>query len=203
MTVYARSDVAAVAIPVASGGCGYVHTRPVIDGAPVKVFALACPACETKLRTDPCWSPHPDTIPQTADEERAAKKLAEEGTGTMRQVAEALAMSAGKILHEKEQAEIEKAAENARLAAAAQAEIAAAEAERMRAEQDARLRAATRVAESVAPKPAPKAAAKAEFGVELHPDRTCRSCGGPLTRHAGSAGRWPANCVDCRQPAAA
>lgn len=216
MTIYARSDVVAVARPVDSGGCGQIHRRPVVNGAPVKVFALACPLCEIALLDDPCWAAHPDLIPRTADEERAAKKLADEGTGTMRQVAEALALSAGKILHEQEQHEAEQAAEMARHAAAAEAERAAAAAERARAETQARLREANRVAEAVVmqveaaeparPQARPavvKAAAPVktvpDFPAEVHPSRKCVTCGGTLTRKAHSAGRWPGSCLTCRE----
>lgn len=69
MTVYARSDVAAVSISVDHGGCGEVHSRPVIDGAPVKLWSLTCHAgCEDVLRGDAHWAGTPHTIPETPDE---------------------------------------------------------------------------------------------------------------------------------------
>ena len=52
MTVYARSDVCSIAIPVSSGGCGEQHMRTVIRGVPDKTFALDCPPCESYLRGD-------------------------------------------------------------------------------------------------------------------------------------------------------
>jgi hypothetical protein len=188
----------------------------------VKVFALACPRCETYLMgiNDPCWSRHPDQIPLTADEQRKADRLADEGTGTMRQVAEALAVNAGRILHEQQQSEVAEAARNAQLAEAAESERRAAQAERLRAEQAAKLREATRVAEAmggegpefggqepqVVTPGKPRAVKKQaitrrapDFPVEAHPSRKCGTCGGQLTRKAHSTGRWAGSCLGCRE----
>lgn len=52
MTLYARADVMHVSVPVANGGCGQPHSRPVRNGAPDKEWALTCPDCETFLRQD-------------------------------------------------------------------------------------------------------------------------------------------------------
>lgn len=69
MTVYARSDVAAVSISPDHGGCGVTHGRPVVEGAPVKIWALTChDGCEDHLRNDPLWSGTAHTIPETPDE---------------------------------------------------------------------------------------------------------------------------------------
>lgn len=69
MTVYARSDVAAVTISSDHGGCGTVHSRPVVEGAPVKIWALTChDGCEDYLRNDSLWSGTAHTIPETPDE---------------------------------------------------------------------------------------------------------------------------------------
>lgn len=69
MTVYARSDVAAVSISIEHGGCGESHSRPVIEGAPAKVWALTCHGgCEDHLRNDPLWAGTIHTIPETPDE---------------------------------------------------------------------------------------------------------------------------------------
>jgi hypothetical protein len=211
MTAFARTDV----MKYVSAG-GHVHERPVVGGEFVKVFALACPMCELELAGDPCWSQHPDLIPRTADEERRAQKLSDEGTTTMRQVAEALAMSAGKILHEQEQGQVAEAAKNAQIAAAAEAERAAAVAERAAVVREAQLREATRVAEAymqpvqdavpvpasgdfamVVPEPVTKGIP--DFPVDVHPSRKCRTCDGTLTRTGHATGRWPADCLDCRK----
>lgn len=68
MTIHARSDVAAVTISPAHGGCGDLHSRPVRDGAPVKLWSLDCPSCEDVLRKDSHWSPTISGIPETPDE---------------------------------------------------------------------------------------------------------------------------------------
>lgn len=107
--LYARSDLCAINIPSASGGCGRNggHTRPVIKGAPVKVWKLECPQCESVLKgdrkqkilryhvnpqtgqavrqeripdSDDRWSSTPDTIPLTPDEERTNKTRSERGS---------------------------------------------------------------------------------------------------------------------------
>lgn len=68
MTVFARSDVCYVALSADHGGCGTSHSRPVVAGAPARVWALTCHACEDALRKDPLWAPTPTTIPETPDE---------------------------------------------------------------------------------------------------------------------------------------
>src|SRR6185437_16681414 len=52
MTLYARSDLASISIPATSGGCNSTHSRPVVKGAPAKVWKLECPPCESVLRGD-------------------------------------------------------------------------------------------------------------------------------------------------------
>ena len=107
MSLYARSDVASITVPVASGGCGRSHSRPVINGAPAKIFKLDCPDhCEPYLRgdrrqkklvyqidsktgqtvrqervadADPMFSSTPDTTPLTPDEERTNTTRQERG----------------------------------------------------------------------------------------------------------------------------
>jgi Transcription termination factor len=69
MTVYARSDVSAVSISKDHGGCGQIHSRPVVEGAPAKIWALSCQGgCENFLRSDSLWSGTAHTIPETPDE---------------------------------------------------------------------------------------------------------------------------------------
>jgi hypothetical protein len=95
MTLYARSDVMSVSIPVQSGGCGKTHSRPVQKGAPSREFKLDCPGCENFLKgggrtylkrkpgdkdadipasqervadIDPCWGATPESVPETPDE---------------------------------------------------------------------------------------------------------------------------------------
>jgi hypothetical protein len=95
MTLYARSDLMSVSVPVSSGGCGQTHSRPVRKGAPAKDFRLDCPGCENFLKgggrtvlhvtqgskelgipthqewvadCDPCWGATPESVPETPDE---------------------------------------------------------------------------------------------------------------------------------------
>jgi hypothetical protein len=101
MSLYARSDVMSVSVPVASGGCGATHTRPVRNGVPAKEFELTCPGCEIFLKgggrtvlrytpgdrdngilptqervadCDPCWGSTPDAAPETPDERIFVRK---------------------------------------------------------------------------------------------------------------------------------
>ncbi len=69
MTRYSRSDVAALTISQAHGGCGQTHSRPVVNGAPAKIFALTCVQCEAFLADDPLWSGTVAEIPETHDEQ--------------------------------------------------------------------------------------------------------------------------------------
>lgn len=69
MTVWARNDVCAVSISPDHGGCGEAHTRPVVKGAPVKVWALTCHGgCEDHLRGNSLWAGTPEGVPETPDE---------------------------------------------------------------------------------------------------------------------------------------
>jgi hypothetical protein len=51
MTLWAREDVDYVFVPVANGGCGEGHRRPVTSGVP-QHFVLNCQGCENYLRAD-------------------------------------------------------------------------------------------------------------------------------------------------------
>ena len=108
MAVYPRSDVMSVNISLESGGCGRPggHSRPVIKGAPVKVWKLECEPCERHLRgdrkqrvlkyhidpktgqtvrqervadSDPRFGTTPDTSPLTPDEDRTNTTRQERG----------------------------------------------------------------------------------------------------------------------------
>jgi hypothetical protein len=53
MSLYARSDLMSISVPVTSGGCGSVHTRPVSRGVPARTWKLDCDkGCESYLRGD-------------------------------------------------------------------------------------------------------------------------------------------------------
>lgn len=71
MSVFARSDLLHVAVPRTGGGCGQGHTRPVVQGAPVKIWEFnECPQCEDYLRHDNQWGATISEIPETPDEIR-------------------------------------------------------------------------------------------------------------------------------------
>jgi hypothetical protein len=109
--LYARGDVMSIAIPSEHGGCNQQHSRPVIKGAPVKLWELDCPPCERYLRgerkpqkliyetdpktgavlrqarvpdSDPMWSSTPDTIPLSPDQERTHHIKIERGEQQLR-----------------------------------------------------------------------------------------------------------------------
>lgn len=80
MTVYARSDLCYVGISRDHGGCGESHSRPVVEGAPAKLWALTChQGCEDHLRKDPLWSSIPTAIPETADEQATREDVERRG----------------------------------------------------------------------------------------------------------------------------
>ena len=79
MTVYSRSDVAAISISQAHGGCGVSHSRPVVQGAPAKLWALTCVQCEDHLRNDPLWSGTVADIPEPRDAESAREDYEKRG----------------------------------------------------------------------------------------------------------------------------
>jgi hypothetical protein len=123
VTLYARSDVASVTVPVESGGCGRPggHSRPVINGAPAKTFKLDCPDhCEPYLRgdrkpkilkyhidaktgqtgsqervadADPMWSSTPETVPLTPDQEKTYHVQIERGEQQLRALESLAALS--------------------------------------------------------------------------------------------------------------
>ena len=81
MVMFARSDVCAVNISEAHGGCGTPggHRRPVEHGAPAKMWALDCPPCEDHLRHDGHWSPTSVEVPETHDETKARENFEKRG----------------------------------------------------------------------------------------------------------------------------
>ena len=112
MSLYARSDLMSVSIPSTFGGCGETHTRPVMKGAPAKVWKLDCSPCESHLRGDgkpkvikvipgdkdqgipsrmehvidahPQWSNTPEGVPPTPDEQHVNKIRSERGDQELR-----------------------------------------------------------------------------------------------------------------------
>ena len=112
MSRYPRSDVMSVSIPAESGGCGQSHSRPVIKGAPVKVWKLDCPPCEAFLSgerkpqvlqftpgqpdkgvgpshkrvtdADPLWSSTRETVALTPDQQKTYHLQIERGEQQLR-----------------------------------------------------------------------------------------------------------------------
>ena len=79
MVLHARSDIQGAIIPVGSGGCGVLHSRPVTDGAPAKVWRLDCPRCCAVLKDDPLWAGSVSEIPETPDETRVREDREKRG----------------------------------------------------------------------------------------------------------------------------
>ena len=95
---FALSDVMGVNIGVESGGCGTQggHSRPVINGAPVRLWKLDCGPCSTALKDDPLWSTTEADIPETPDETKGREDFAKRGaTDRDNVLAVALAKLAG------------------------------------------------------------------------------------------------------------
>ena len=87
-----------VNIGVESGGCGTQggHSRPVINGAPVRLWKLDCGPCSTALKDDPLWSTTEADIPETPDETKGREDFAKRGaTDRDNVLAVALAKLAG------------------------------------------------------------------------------------------------------------
>jgi hypothetical protein len=79
MTLWARSDLAAVNVSEAHGGCGRTHHRPANDGVPVQPWQLDCPPCEDHLRHDSHWAVTSSEIPETHDESKAREDFERRG----------------------------------------------------------------------------------------------------------------------------
>ena len=80
MTLWSRSDLAAVTVSVAAhGGCGRTHSRPVNGDKPVTVWQLDCTQCEDHLRHDPHWAVTPSEVPETWDESKSREDFERRG----------------------------------------------------------------------------------------------------------------------------
>ena len=94
MTLYTRSDSQGAIVAVAAGGCGQVHSRPVVDGAPVNPWALTCVPCEAILEDDPGWVRAVTDIPETPDEQRIREDYEKRGAKDQDHM---MALALGKI----------------------------------------------------------------------------------------------------------
>lgn len=94
MTLYARSDITAIAI----GGVGHTHVRPSRrDGTPVRTWELDCADCETHLDDDILWSKSKYKIPLTEEEKAENAELAEQANAAIERerIAAARALAEG------------------------------------------------------------------------------------------------------------
>jgi hypothetical protein len=198
MSIHARGDMVFVAVPPESGGCGSSHSRPVLEGAPVKSWVLTCPYCETALKDDPCWSRDRLKVPLTPDEESVAKQMEEKGDSVMHQVSAALAKNSIETMRDAERSELErldKYQSNAEL-----------ERRYREAEEEIRqLKSAmldfdafrkSQIAGKIVQGDVIESADDDIEGIKTHGRWKCKSCGGPLTKMARQ-GQWPKECLDC------
>lgn len=90
MPLFARSDVASIAVPETAGGCGASHSRPVVDGAPDLEWDLErmCMPCARHLRGDPLWSATLAEIPETPDERIAREDAEKRGERALKKAQE-------------------------------------------------------------------------------------------------------------------
>ena len=97
MPVYARSDLAAVTVSVAHGGCGSAHHRPApAENRPVRVWELNCPpCCKTTCAQDPHWSTTLSEIPETYDEKLKREDFEKRGALDERKL---MAMAMAKMM---------------------------------------------------------------------------------------------------------
>ena len=80
MTIYGQNNLASVIVPAEGfGGCNTQHSRPVVDGAPVKVWELSCEACENFLRHSDQWSVTLTELPETYDDRLARERSEKAG----------------------------------------------------------------------------------------------------------------------------
>ncbi len=104
MTLYARSDVQAIAI----GDAGHSHARPKRkDGNPVRRWALDCVVCEKALDDDILWSKSKYDIPLTDEEEKEIEQLNKQANAAMERerIAQARALAEGANVQRREEAD--------------------------------------------------------------------------------------------------
>lgn len=94
---FARSDLTSVSISAFHGGVPHTHSRPVENGAPVKVWELRCdkPGCEDYLRSDPHWSTTLSEIPEAYDEKLKREDFEKRGALDERKL---MAMAMAKMM---------------------------------------------------------------------------------------------------------
>ena len=215
MTLYARADVISVCVPVASGGCGTTHIRPVRNGAPAQQFKLDCPGCENFLRADIArtgnkrvrtvnadngmrlaerflglWGATPDTIPEAPDQEQH-REWAEQETATSNASSQTDAM---RMIGTAVAGNSELMAKFIELQTALLAK-----------EQPPLSPILPVPVDENAERPEPR---QYEYPIGALPEssydtRTCRDCGALITRSPGQKGALAHRCPDCRGKKAA
>lgn len=98
MTLYARSDVQAVAL----GGVDHTHRRPLRkDGTPVRRWGLDCATCEPMMDDDNLWSKQKHRIPLTVEEEQEIQELNDAANAALERerIAAAKALAEGVAKH--------------------------------------------------------------------------------------------------------
>jgi hypothetical protein len=81
-----------IAVSKSHGGCGASHSRPVVAGAPVRLWELNCPQCQSHLKKDPLWSITKADVPTSPDED-LARDSADKNTARSREDIMALAFA--------------------------------------------------------------------------------------------------------------
>jgi hypothetical protein len=215
MPVFARRDVASIAIPATSGGCGNQHTRPVVQGAPVEIWKLDCPACtpvlmkeiesatyewrdkEGKLHriNNSTWGDTEFRIPQTPDEASVSADMEREANRFMASTMQGVAAHTMHQFQQQRAAEVEesiKADDFRRM----QEEAAALKAQL--AEMQAIINSQRTGGLGPAGKPpdGPQMAEEATVFTTVSP---CPGCGQPVPRK--SAKGRPPKCPDCKAAA--
>lgn len=81
MTLFSDSSVQQVNVPAETGGCGRIHYRPEVNGAPQHPWLLTCEPCEDHLRKtgDVHWAGTLSEIPETYDEKLAREDFEKRG----------------------------------------------------------------------------------------------------------------------------
>lgn len=209
MTVYARSDVAAIAIGPEHGGCGSPHSRPVgDDGTAAALWVLTCHGgCEDVLRADPLWSSTVAEIPETPDEKSIREDWDRRGASDQQYVQ---AMALAKLAHLDIPESLTRVVGSVRAPEAPTVTVDCRNGHtvpggRFCVECGAPLTAALEPPRDPEPEPDPAPDPDPDPDPDPGPDpapapqpaeHVCRDCGQPVHRKGGK-GRWPTRCDNC------
>jgi hypothetical protein len=225
MSVYARSDVMSVAIPASDGGCGGQHSRPVVQGAPAKMWKLTCGPCETAIKRDirastvewtdkdhvkhehntSTWGDDPTRVPLTPDEERVSQSMEKEGKASMAQAFQGMAQALISEQRKASAADVDDAVlAQARVQAADRVALLEAELQQLRDMISAKqapvaVPVFTGLSSGKTASKRPVVSESLTDPVKTAPDGNlaCPGCGGTL-RKPGARGPAPKLCADCK-----